>query len=49
MTQVVHTLVKGMGLDKCYNRFALYERSGQVEKAIEDRTVIADILAKFER
>ncbi|XP_072041774.1 unconventional myosin-X-like [Amphiura filiformis] len=47
--QVVHTLVKGMGLDRCYNRFALYERSGQVEKAIEDRTVIADILSKFER
>ncbi|XP_071802894.1 unconventional myosin-X-like isoform X2 [Asterias amurensis] len=47
--QVVHTLVKGMGLDKCHNRFALYERSGHVEKAIEDRTVIADIIAKFER
>ncbi|XP_022083614.1 unconventional myosin-X-like isoform X5 [Acanthaster planci] len=47
--QVVHTLVKGMGLDKCHNRFALYERSGHVEKAIEDRTVIADVIAKFER
>ncbi|XP_072179526.1 unconventional myosin-X-like [Diadema setosum] len=47
--QVVHTLVKGMGLDNCHNRFALYERSGMVEKAIDDRTVIADVLTKFER
>nr|XP_054766992.1 unconventional myosin-X-like [Lytechinus pictus] len=47
--QVVHTLIKGMGLEKCHNRFALYERSGQVEKAIDDRTVIADVLTKFER
>ncbi|XP_071955935.1 unconventional myosin-X-like isoform X3 [Antedon mediterranea] len=46
--QVIHTLVKGMNLDSCYNRFSLYEKSGLVEKAIDDRSVVADILAKFE-
>lgn len=31
------------------NRFALFEVCGNVSKVIDDRTILADILGKFER
>ncbi|KAJ8025311.1 Unconventional myosin-X [Holothuria leucospilota] len=46
---VVRTLVKGLNLEDCLNKFALFERSGMVERAIENRMVVADVLARFER
>ncbi|XP_071812274.1 unconventional myosin-X-like isoform X4 [Apostichopus japonicus] len=46
---VVRTLVKGLNLEECLNKFALFERSGMVERAIENRMVVADVLARFER
>lgn len=31
------------------NMFALFEHDGIIDKAIESRTIVADVLAKFER
>lgn len=31
------------------NMFALFEYNGIINKAIESRTVVADVLAKFEK
>nr|XP_006819606.1 PREDICTED: unconventional myosin-X-like [Saccoglossus kowalevskii] len=47
--QVITTLLKGMSLEKSNNRFALFEKCGSTEKVIEERTILADILAKFEQ
>ncbi|XP_065839578.1 unconventional myosin-X-like [Oscarella lobularis] len=47
--EVVHKLSLGIGVMDSKNRFALFEQCGELSKAIEDRAVIADILAKFER
>lgn len=34
-------------MDNCV--FGLFEQCGTIEKNIEDRSILADILAKFER
>ncbi|XP_070564817.1 unconventional myosin-X-like [Ptychodera flava] len=47
--EVIKTLLKGMSLDKSPNKFALFEKSSPSEKVIEERTILADILAKFEQ
>eukprot|EP00118_Oscarella_pearsei_P013163 m.102222 g.102222 ORF g.102222 m.102222 type:complete len:1858 (+) comp37156_c0_seq6:100-5673(+) len=47
--EVVHKLSLGIGVMDSKNRFALFEQCGELSKAIEDRAVVADILAKFER
>ena len=38
-----------MGIKSKYNKYALFEKYGKVYKVIEDQTLIADIIAKFER
>jgi myosin X len=45
----VHKLSLGIGVSTSKNRFALFEQCGDVYKSMEDRVVIADVLAKFER
>jgi myosin X len=47
--EVVHKLSLGIGVSTSKNRFALFEQCGDVYKSMEDRVVIADVLAKFER
>lgn len=38
-----------MGITQDDNLFGLFEKCGSVEKHIEGRVVLADVLAKFER
>ena len=45
----MHKLSLGIGVNDSKNRFALFEQCGDVYKSMEDRVVIADVLAKFER
>lgn len=45
----MHKLSLGIGVHDSKNHFALFEQCGDVYKAMEDRVVIADVLAKFER
>ena len=47
--QVVRQLCKGLGIIQEDNLFGLFEKCGSVEKHIEGRVVLADVLAKFER
>lgn len=47
--QVVDKLCKGLNIPQKNNIFSLFEQCGTVEKNIEDRTVLADILSKFEK
>ncbi|CAB3995226.1 Unconventional myosin-X, partial [Paramuricea clavata] len=46
---VVRQLCKGLNITQEDNLFGLFEKCGTVEKHIEGRTVVADVLAKFER
>ena len=48
--EVIKILSKGMKLKHDNLIFALFERCGPAnEKSIEDRQILADVLAKFER
>ena len=48
--KVIKILSKGMKLKHDNLIFALFERCGPAnEKSIEDRQILADVLAKFER
>ncbi|XP_030066757.1 unconventional myosin-X-like [Microcaecilia unicolor] len=47
--EVVEKLIRGLNMEDSYNMFALFEHSRCMEKAIESRVIVADILAKFER
>ena len=48
--EVVKILCKGLGLKQEHLIFALFEKCGPTnERSIEDRQIIADVLAKFER
>ena len=42
-------MCKGLGVSMENSVFALLEQCGTIEKNIEDRVIVADILAKFER
>ena len=42
-------LCKGLNIPQKYNIFSLFEQCGTIEKNIEDRTVLADVLSKFEK
>ena len=46
---MVEKLCIGMNLQKSHNKFALFEQCGTLSKNIEDRVVIADTIARFER
>ncbi|XP_058493270.1 unconventional myosin-X [Solea solea] len=47
--EVVEKLIRGLAMEDSRNMFALFEHNDTTEKAIESRTVVADILAKFEK
>ncbi len=47
--QVVEKLLKGLSMEDCKNMFALFEHNDTTDRAIESRTVVADVLAKFEK
>ncbi|XP_037131464.1 unconventional myosin-X [Syngnathus acus] len=47
--EVVEKLLRGLAMEDSRNMFALFEHNDTVEKAIESRAVVADVLAKFER
>nr|XP_015306713.1 PREDICTED: unconventional myosin-X isoform X2 [Macaca fascicularis] len=47
--EVVEKLIRGLAMEDSRNMFALFEYNGHVDKAIESRTVVADVLAKFEK
>ena len=42
------TLTLGLKVSTDNNRFALFESCGQQSKVIDDRTILADILGKFD-
>ncbi|XP_069083315.1 unconventional myosin-X-like [Pleurodeles waltl] len=47
--EVVEKLIRGLAMEDSRNMFALFERNKLVDKAIESRVIVADVLAKFER
>ncbi|MEE6465320.1 hypothetical protein FKM82_006522 [Ascaphus truei] len=47
--EVVEKLIRGLAMEDSRNMFALFEFNGTTDKAIESRTVVADVLAKFEQ
>ncbi|KAM4706262.1 unconventional myosin-X isoform 2-T2 [Rhinophrynus dorsalis] len=47
--EVVEKLIRGLAMEDSRNMFALFEYNGIMDKAIESRTVVADVLAKFEK
>ncbi|XP_012577282.1 PREDICTED: unconventional myosin-X isoform X1 [Condylura cristata] len=47
--EVVEKLIRGLAMEDSRNMFALFEHNGRVDKAIESRTIVADVLAKFEK
>ncbi|KAM8967428.1 unconventional myosin-X [Pelodytes ibericus] len=47
--EVVEKLIRGLAMEDSRNMFALFEYNGVIDKAIESRTVVADVLAKFEK
>ena len=46
---VVEKLIRGLAMEDSRNMFALFEYNGTTDKAIESRTIVADVLAKFEK
>uniref|UniRef100_A0A8C0L700 Unconventional myosin-X n=1 Tax=Canis lupus dingo TaxID=286419 RepID=A0A8C0L700_CANLU len=47
--EVVEKLIRGLAMEDSRNMFSLFEYNGSVDKAIESRTIVADVLAKFEK
>ncbi|CAB1446570.1 unnamed protein product [Pleuronectes platessa] len=47
--EVVEKLIRGLAMEDSRNMFALFEHNDTIEKAIESRSVVADVLAKFEK
>ncbi|XP_019374010.1 PREDICTED: unconventional myosin-X [Gavialis gangeticus] len=47
--EVVEKLIRGLAMEDSRNMFALFEHNGTTDKAIESRTIVADVLAKFEK
>nr|XP_014341456.1 PREDICTED: unconventional myosin-X-like [Latimeria chalumnae] len=47
--EVVEKLIRGLAMEDSRNMFALFEHNGYVDRAIESRVIVADVLAKFER
>lgn len=47
--QVVEKLIRGLAMEDSRNMFALFEHNNNIDKAVESRTLVADVLAKFER
>lgn len=49
IVQVVEKLIRGLAMEDSRNMFALFEHNNSVDKAVESRVLVADVLAKFER
>lgn len=49
LLQVVEKLIRGLSMDNSRNMFALFEHNKVVDRAVESRVIVADVLAKFER
>ncbi|MBN3321825.1 MYO10 protein, partial [Atractosteus spatula] len=47
--EVVEKLIRGLAMEDSRNMFALFEHNDTIDKAIESRTVVADVLSKFEK
>ncbi|XP_013872156.1 unconventional myosin-X [Austrofundulus limnaeus] len=47
--EVVEKLIRGLAMEDSRNMFALFEHRSAVDKAVESRVIVADVLAKFER
>ncbi|KAI1902046.1 hypothetical protein AGOR_G00040690 [Albula goreensis] len=47
--EVVEKLIRGLAMEDSRNMFALFEHNDTIDKAIESRMVVADVLAKFEK
>ncbi|XP_056894751.1 unconventional myosin-X isoform X1 [Takifugu flavidus] len=47
--EVVEKLIRGLAMEDSRNMFALFEHNNTVDKAVESRVLVADVLAKFER
>ena len=47
--QVVQTLTLGLNVSTENNKFALFELRGSEFKVVDDRTILADVLGKFEK
>lgn len=47
--EVVEKLIRGLAMEDSRNMFALFEHNNAMDKAVESRVLVADVLAKFER
>ncbi|KAJ8004413.1 hypothetical protein DPEC_G00135460 [Dallia pectoralis] len=47
--EVVEKLIRGLAMEDSRNMFALFEHNNCVDRAVESRVMVADVLAKFER
>ncbi|KAM8856507.1 unconventional myosin-X [Spinachia spinachia] len=47
--EVVEKLIRGLAMEDSRNMFALFEHNKTVDRAVESRVLVADVLAKFER
>uniref|UniRef100_A0AAY4BF16 Uncharacterized protein n=1 Tax=Denticeps clupeoides TaxID=299321 RepID=A0AAY4BF16_9TELE len=47
--EVVEKLIRGLAMEDSRNMFALFEHNNNVDRAVESRVIVADVLAKFER
>ncbi|XP_076858240.1 unconventional myosin-X isoform X2 [Brachyhypopomus gauderio] len=47
--EVVEKLIRGLAMEDSRNMFALFEHNNTVDRAVESRVIVADVLAKFER
>ncbi|XP_077947267.1 unconventional myosin-X isoform X1 [Gasterosteus aculeatus] len=47
--EVVEKLIRGLAMEDSRNMFALFEHNDTIDRAVESRVLVADVLAKFER
>ncbi|XP_034041694.1 unconventional myosin-X [Thalassophryne amazonica] len=47
--EVVEKLIRGLAMEDSRNMFALFEHNDLIDRAVESRVLVADVLAKFER
>lgn len=46
---MVEKLIRGLAMEDSRNMFALFEHNNSIDRAVESRVLVADVLAKFER
>ncbi|XP_028251166.1 unconventional myosin-X [Parambassis ranga] len=47
--EVVEKLIRGLAMEESKNLFSLFEHNAFIDRALESRVIVADVLAKFER